>query len=400
MNPIQALKNMGDKAPRLCVIATGAGAGIQQSIWSIPGISNFFVGALMPYDTEETARILGFTPSKWVCEETAIDLAQTAYLRAYKAGRQTIGIGITCSVTSERKRRGDHRIVVAAFTEEACHLINLVIPKGNFWDNETLTPEQLQEHIEKKRIKDGKLADELTVYLLGAMIGLAPTNGSHFQCLCELLMGEPLPEIQIVSRMELARARVLAHPYFRINGSRGTLADIDFANIVEYPGAYNPPHEGHHGVATASMKTHAKRFGEYRGLLYSATTTHPIKGSMSPAEMLQRAASMCGYDFLLTENDALYMEKIRARPGVDFIMGADALDRLLDPKWGIEPADLIQELTSRGTRILVSGRLVDGVFMTCNEVVNKRGFATGDIFIPVDYRLDLSSTELRAKAQQ
>lgn len=414
MNPIQTLKEMGDKAPRLCIIATGGGAGIQQRIWAVPGISNFFVGSLMPYDTEESAKILGFTPAKWVSDETAVDLAQAAYMRAYKPGKRVLGIGMTCSVTSTRKHRGDHRIVVAGFTENACYLINIIIPKGSFWDEdrkkdglEPLDPEVLAERIEAQRLKDGKLADELALYLLGAMVGGVQPN--NFQCLCELLMGEPLPDIQIVSAVELARTRILAHPFFRADGSRGTLADIDFTDTVEYPGAYNPPHAGHHGAAKASMKTHAKRFGEYRTLLYSTATTHPIKGPMGPAEMLQRAAMMRGYNFLLTENDALYVEKARARPGTDFIMGADALDRLLDPRWGIEPNDLIKELVALGCRILVPGRLVGDTFMTCNEVMINRGVWPGeanaqrdmicpeDVFIPVNFRLDLSSTELRAK---
>lgn len=410
MSPIEKLKAAGDDAPRLCIIATGAGAGLQQSIWVKPGISKFFVGSMMPYDTEETVRILGFTPEKWVSEDTAVDLALAAYMRAYKPGKRNLGIGMTCSVTSERKRRGEHRIIVAAFTENACFLINLLLPKGDFWPDdrekaglEPLDPEVLKARIERKRLNDGKLADELALHLLDAMLGGVQVN--NFHSLCESFMNEQLPDIEVVSCMPLARTRILARPFFRADGSRGTLADIDFKDTVEYPGAYNPPHAGHHGAAKASMKTLAKRFGEYRGLLYSTATTHPIKGPMTSAEMLQRAVMMRGYNFLLTENDALYMEKVRARPGADFIMGADALDRLLDPKWGIEPADIIKELAARGTRILVPGRLVDGVFMTCEEVLTKRGvypcerdstIYPGDIFIAVDFRLDLSSTELRA----
>lgn len=395
---------MGDKAPRLCIITTGAGAGIQQQIWAVPGISNFFVGAYMPYDTKETARILGFTPTKWVSNETAVDLAQAAYLLAYKPGRRALGVGVTCSATSTRKHRGDHRIVVAAFTENACYIINLVIPKGDFWDEDRekaglkpLEPEVLATRIEAQRLKDGKLTDELALYLIGVLVGGVQPN--NFQDLCELLMNEPLPDIKIVSSMELARERVLVHPFFKANGRRGTLEDIVPMETTFYPGAFNPPHEGHFGAGKAAM-----RMSTGRSLVFSTTVNSPHKAPLDAAEMLQRAALMHGYDFLLTEGDGLYLDKAKCFPGAHIIMGADALDRMLDPKWGINSADLIRELAQLGTKILVSGRLVGDVFMTCDEVLRKRNiysstsegeFYLGNIFVGVDYRMDLSSTELR-----
>jgi nicotinic acid mononucleotide adenylyltransferase/nicotinamide mononucleotide (NMN) deamidase PncC len=418
--PIETLRGMGDTAPLLYLIVSGGGAGFQNDIWEVPGVSNFFIGAQMPYDMEETIKVLGFKPTKFVSEETAIDLALTAYLKAWKPGKQAIGVGVTCSVTTNRNRRGDNEIFVAVFTDAACHTISTTIPKGEFWNewkDGKLTKEQLDGCVSSYRISEGGLANHLAAYLLTTIVGgpcRDPKQGlkTNFHA------------------MDLARARILAHPYFKANGQRGTLEDINSKCSVIYPGAFNPPHPGHFQGSEAAMKQsyfntvlEAQSRPEsitvsnlsFRELIFSTTVNPVHKPALTAAEMLQRASMMKGYNFLLTEDDPLYLDKARKFPGAHFIMGADALKRTLDPNWGVNSLDLARELIALESKFLVLGRLVDDKYQTCDSVLEEhidtlyRADYNQDaiehdqllslVTIPVDFRLDISSSELRAKEQ-
>lgn len=397
-DPIEALKNMGEEAPRLYCIVTGGGAGLQESIWGVPGVSNFLVGAAMPYEPRDTSRLLGFTPTKFVSTETAIDLAQTAYLLAYQPGKRTIGLGMTCSLASTREHRGDHRIVAAVFTENACHWIDLIIPKG-------VGSEQ--------RIKDGRLSDEIAIHLLRVLTTPWKEEFStDFQSFCEGLMGVSLPTIQVKSGMDLARTRILEHPFFTASGTRQPLSSINSEETIFYPGAFNPAHSGHfQGAAAARQVFEHQKFMTVaeavkykpRTLIFSTTVDPPHKDGLTPAEMLQRAFNLKGHNFLLTEGDGLYLDKAKKFPGACFILGTDALDRVMDPKWLVEPTYVLDQFKRFGTKLLVLGRLVDGTYMSCTDILRRhekiiQASRSGLVFIGVPFRLDLSSTALRTSS--
>src|SRR6185436_5356447 len=106
---VEALRGL-ERPPKVFVAATGAGAGIQASLWSVPGSSAFLAGATFPYAAHETERLLGFRPEKFCNEDAAVELAIAAYLRAREATfaetpgaparSRAIGLGLTASVAS------------------------------------------------------------------------------------------------------------------------------------------------------------------------------------------------------------------------------------------------------------------------------------------------------------
>lgn len=381
-NVFEHLRDMGPEAPRLYINATGAGAGLQNIIWSIPGISNTFVGARLPYDTEETIDLLGFTPDvgprgkpEYVTEKVAIDLAMAAYTKACLPGRKAIGLGMTCSVASKvAHRHGDHRIIAAVFTDTECWVTSVVIPKGE-------GPEQ--------RAVDGTLSDEIAANLLAFALDLDPPFANPAYA------GFPTVECS-----ELARQRLFARPMFWADGTRTAASAIDPSKVIIFASACNPPHPGHFGAAEAAAQATAKELGQCRKLVYAATATHPIKPALSTSECLRRARLMRGRSFLVTEGDGLYIEKARRFPGAVFAMGADALQRMLDPQWGaVRP--MLEEFYRLGTRFMVSRRKDGDQVLECGRIVHDHWADTGGLtrlFTPVDFQLDLSSTELRAQA--
>lgn len=425
MNQVsETLQKMGNAAPRLYVIATGAGAGIQDTIWRVPGISNFFIGAEMSYAPEKTEKALGFVPTKFVSVETAVDLALAAYMEGWKPGHRAIGLGLTASVCSTRPRKGEHQIIVAVFTENACYTIVEPLEKGDFWNNDKLTPEQLTECIRRQREDDGEVANNLGLYLLTLVVG-AHVENNEFS-IDEL---KTLVEMgKVKENMGLAKQRILAHPYFCADGTRKKEDDILSNKIIFYPGAFNPPHKGHFQGAEAAINAfNAKRINDIwsnpyfhtltskgdaiesteRTVVFSTTINPPHKNPLTPAEMLQRACMMKGHNFLLTEGDALYVDKAKRFPDAHFIVGADALRRMLDVRWGVDCKTLLNEFTQKSTRFWVLGRLVDNQYMTGQDVLREHRNISGelmsyqyaweDLIRSVDFRLDISSSELRGK---
>src|SRR5271170_6924996 len=101
------------------VIATGAGAGLQQMLWETPGSSAYLSGASFPYSAEEQEELLGFMPEHFCSEENAIDLASAAYMKAYKfGGKKPIGVGIAASVASDREHRGTLRVFCCVISND------------------------------------------------------------------------------------------------------------------------------------------------------------------------------------------------------------------------------------------------------------------------------------------
>ena len=97
-----------------------------------------------------------------------------------------------------------------------------------------------------------------------------------------------------------------------------------------------------------------------------------------------------------SRNDPLFVDKASQRPGSTFVIGADTMQRMLDPKWGPAQLEVLRELRNHFATFLVMGREVDGKFLICRDIPVP--FPYSLLFRPLEGRFDISSTELRAKA--
>ncbi len=378
----RAIENLRDKHPcRVYVAATGGGSGIQKTLSAagvqklltdVPGISNFFIGSAFPYAQSETEDFLGFAPERSASEETAVDLAMQAYLHAYKpGGAPAIGLGVTASIASLKAHRGDHRIFSAYFSDAGCGVFQYTLPKGEGAE---------------QRLKDGELCD-----LLGLRTLFAALPGTL-----------PIPEFpgDVVNlhpnlANDMARERLFAHPMFRADRTRGSSTLDSPKDTVIFPGAFNPPHEGHYGCADVVRRTHGK------DILFNITVNPPHKKALTTAEILQRAKLFKGKSVLFTQDDPLYIDKAKRYPGVNFIIGADAVLRMLDPKWGVAPGKLLQMFFEYGTKFHVFERATSEGLITSQDIwVALSDVVQYDhLFYIEKGRWDVSSSELRAKAK-
>lgn len=349
---------MLEKLPfRLYLICTGGGAGLQQALWSIPGASSFFVGAEFPYGTEMADRALGFKPDRYVNERVAISYAMEAYYRAYlPGGPKAVGVGLTASTASNKEHRGDHRIHASWFSEHGCKVATFILPKG-------VGPEA--------RRLDGETCDLLGAAMIAEAVGADPDI--YFENLDSKGAGL------------LAREVFFERPYFSATGKRLTLEEADVEAL--FPGAFNPPHEGHFGMA--------KVFRKLAGVTptFHMTAETPHKPALAVSDMLQRAKLLEGHDRMFTRADPLYVDKAEAFPGVPMIIGTDALKRMLDPKWGIEPDALGAKFEQLGTTFFVTERSLEGETIRVEELVIPGGMNVEVL----PGRWNVSSSEVRAK---
>lgn len=343
---------------RIFVAACGAGLGLPNHIFSVPGCSSFFVGAALPYATDATDDFLGFKPEKYCSAETAIDLAMRAYWHAFvPGGAPAVGIGVTASVASTTAHRGAHRVFAASFSDERCTLHAAELEKGAGAD---------------QRWVDGLMADTIALNAIADAFGMS-------------IQSVPTKSYTVTETDHIARERLFALPYFRWNGAREKPPE---ALEVAFPGAFDPPHEGHWGAAFASCKVAG------RTPTFWITTDPPHKSRIQTATALQRAKLLRGTDVLFTRGEPLYLDKARRFPGCAFVIGADAMARMLDPKWGPPVEPMLDEFRKLGTRFLVVRRRVDGPDAVS---VSDIPGAPADLCIEVPGRWDVSSTELRAR---
>jgi len=328
---------------RIYIAATGAGAGAQADIWRVPGCSAYFAGACFPYGHDQLEDFLGFAPERACCEDTSIEMAMMAYYRAWQPGTDAVGVGLSGAVASAKPRKGENRIHVALMTAEGVRAYHYG------YEN---------EHGAKAREWQGRHADSVIKMLLDRGRPLSGEVTGH------------------------ALSLFLGRSYWAADGTRHATPP---AHRALYPGAFNPPHQGHLAIAESVNAIH----------WIEATTPH--KPPLALAEMVQRAKMLHRRDRLFTSGMPLYLDKSNAFPRRAIVIGADAFLRMLDPKWGPDPMDLLRKLADNDTTLKIVGREVNGRWVSAEEAIAAVP-ESGVIYNlePLEGRWDISSSQLRA----
>lgn len=364
-------------SPWPCALAvTGGGAGAAAWLLSVPGGSRTVLEIQVPYHEQALTEYLGRRPESFCSAATGHALATRAYERAgwLAPGAAVVGVGCTASLATDRPKRGDHRVHFAVRTATGLKSYALTLTKGA-----------------RSREEEEALVDML---LLNA---LAEAFGVPDRLPLALLPGEEVQTESPSATDVLARflhgelAAVCVEPDGRFNPQAPPPRLL-------LPGAFNPVHAGHWGMADAAVRR--------TGLpaAFELSVVNVDKPPLTPEEIRLRLCPFAWRAAVWLTRAPTFVEKAALFPGASFIVGADTAVRIVAPRYyGGQPEQMekaLGELRGRGCRFLVAGR-VDATarFVRLADLDIPAAFR--DLFVEIpeaDFRADISSTHLRAAA--
>jgi hypothetical protein len=365
------------QSPWQCALAvTGGGAGAAAWLLSVPGGSRTVLEVQVPYAEQALIEYLGHRPQHFCSAATGKALATRAYERAgwLAPGMPVVGVGCTASLATDRPKRGDHRVHFAVRSAAALTTYALILTKG-------------------ARDREGEEA-LLDLMLLNT---LAEAFGVSERLPLALLPGEEVrvdfrPATDALERFLHGELSALA---VEMDGRFNPQAPPPRLLL---PGAFNPVHSGHWGMAEAAARL--------TGLTaaFELSVVNVDKPPLTPEEIRRRLQSFIWRAPVWLTRAPTFVEKAALFPGAAFIVGADTAIRIVAPRYYAGEEEqmrrALNQLRDAGCRFLVAGRVdASDRFVRLRDLDIPGAFR--DLFAEIpeeDFRLDLSSTHLRAPA--
>jgi hypothetical protein len=164
---------------------------------------------------------------------------------------------------------------------------------------------------------------------------------------------------------------------------------------VLLPGAFNPLHAGHWGMAEAACRITGMPVS------FELSVANVDKPPLAAAEILARIRQFGGRGCVWLTRAPTFVEKAALFPGALFVLGVDTADRIIAPRYYDNSEDkmlaAMEGIRSRGCRFLVAGRVESGgKFVRLQHLAIPKSVA--DLFSEIpeaEFRLDISSTQIR-----
>ena len=366
---VEAVLHSGTK---LALATTGGGSELISWLLNHPGASCAIVEAQVPYSERALAAYLAAPGPHRASEQTARDLAGRAFVRAAslaERGQCCIGVGCSAALATNRPRRGPDRGCLALRLAGSYRLYTLHFEKG----------------------AADRLAQEEVLSRL-ALEALVEAGGGP-------VAGGSRPEYAHLTRRVLALDDPLSLLFAGELDVVETRSDGGFAPEVErgqrllLSGSFNPLHEGHERLAVAA----GQLSGRQPSLELSIENVD--KPPLQRSAVESRLAQMRGRFPVVVTRSPTFLQKARLFGGCHFVLGYDTAVRLLqgqyydDGERGLAAA--LAELAAEGCRFWVAGRADGDAYHTLADIDVPAEYA--DLFAPVPFRMDISSTELRAR---
>lgn len=379
-DPVRLIAALAAAERRLVVVSTGGGSAVIPHLVTTPGASRVVLDAQVPYARAAVDRLLGGEQESYCSSKTARRLAVSAWQRAVDlaphgadAAARAIGLAITASLTTTQPKRGGHRIIAAAHSSDATRTVEVALQKGA-----------------RSRADEEFVAAAIAFDLLAEACGLPGDCRGRAEAW--LRDGEsPL------------RDSMAASPAWQelLRGGRSVVAAVGdgspAAGSLVFPGSFDPLHEGHRLMARI-----AEEIAE-RPLEWEISVTNVDKPMLDSISIRDRAAQFAGQRLWLT-SAARFVDKLAIFPEGTFVMGADTYSRLANPKYyggsTAAAAEAVEAIAMRARGLIVFGRTRDGAFEDAAQLDAPHRLREVSYFVSQrEFRLDISSTELRRQAQ-
>ena len=356
------------------VLALNGGSRALAELLEVPGGSKTLLEAAVPYSEGALTAWLGSRPEQFCSSRTARAMAVVAFVRAIRFGAaelQAAGVSCTASLATDRPKRGPHRVHVAVQTAGRMRHCWLQFDK---YVRNRRDQEQIVSRLLLNAAADAVGVDErLELPLL-----------PHERLETEETTA-PLPWQDLF----LGRAEKIPSP-------PAPLPKVEERSLPAaiFPGAFDPLHAGHRRMAAIAA--------EVLGLpvAMEISILNVDKPALDYLEIARRLQQFPTEQAVWLTRTATFDDKSRLFPGATFIVGADTLRRIIDPRYygGNQDAMLqaIQRIVGRDCRFLVFGRTIEADFIRLADMGLPELLRGACDEIPQDkFREDISSTALR-----
>jgi len=380
VTPEQLVQSIHGSGTRLVLAVTGGGSGAIAQLLEVPGASRTVLEACVPYSEPAMIAWLGGRPDQSCSEPTARAMAMAAYLRYAEKGSglfsakrvltffSLAGVACTASLATDRLKRGPHRAHLAIQTGAMTISQSVGLVKGR-----------------RSRAEEEAIVSCLVLNAVARACGLEQRleTGSRDD--------EPMEEAGVTAPtpwQDLLAGRVEA-----VQQSGPTLPADRSARVV-FPGAFNPIHAGHRRMAEIARE----RVGQ--PVEFEISILNVDKPPLDFLEIQRRPGQFSPDQTLWLTRAARFEEKSRLFPGATFVVGADTLRRIADPRYFGGDATAcqraIERIVARGCRFLVFGRQEEGRFVGLSDLDLPPQLRVCCEDVPAsEFREDTCSTDIR-----
>lgn len=355
---------------------SGGGSGAISALLRVPGGSQSVLEGIVPYSQAALIELLGSPPEQFCSDRTARAMAVACWLRARKLTPDVdpdnlVGLGCTASLASDRPKKGAHRAFLAVQTA---------------WQTISTSIELTRDA--RSRGEEEDLVATIALNLVAEAAGLAERLD------LSLLPGDETQR-HMVEAPTVWHELMLGHLNLVLLN-----ASCEVAPRAIFPGAFDPLHQGHRGMAeVARLRLNAP-------VEFELSIENVDKPPLDYLEIERRTRQFTDQDQAIWLTRApTFVEKSRLFPGATFIVGADTIDRIGQPRYYGSDAHrceaAIREIAANGCRFLVFPRADDTALQTLQELELPpalRQLCEG--VSAVEFRTDISSTQLRRGTNQ
>lgn len=374
----QQVESLLQGGGQLALAATGGGGELVSWLLNHPGASGSVIEVQVPYREEALAAYLGSAGPHRVTAQTARDMADRAFVRARRftgVEEGMVGVGVTAALTTSRSRRGEDRAYIALRLPQEYRLFDLHFEKG--------AADRLAQEEGLSRFVLAVLAEAC-----GAE-AISPPLPDYVKCSRHTLSLQDPLGLLVTGDIELVE--------FGLDGVWAS--EVERGSRLLFPGSFNPLHEGHERLAVAAGRLSGRR------PILELSVENVDKPSLQRVDIEGRLAAMRGRFSVIMTRAPTFLQKARLFSGCHFAIGYDTATRLLQGKYyeggeqGMVTA--LEEFRAGEHCFWVAGRLQAGKYLALADIDVPAGFAALFAAIPEeDFRVDISSTELRSRANK
>lgn len=385
---------------RFGMIVTGAGGSAVAALLAVPGCSKTLIDAHIPYAFERSERLLDHKPAGHVGTEVGRQLAQHAYRQCVPSGQETlarhehvVGLGLTAAIATNRERKGRDAVYLSC------------------WTHNRVTDYEYQLSKDMTRAQQESIAAAMTIKAMADFSGIEIDAAEAQSWGISDIIVNPLPIIDSPINQLLTgkTSKVLFNSSGEVRSDVGPFTDENLTPedtiYLLYPGSFKPLHWGHtelSRVAGVVMQRYMPEKGRVV-LTYEISTSCVGKKDVDEEDIKTRVEQFtsCGKRVALS-NAMLFIDKAKMFRHHGLVVGVDTARRVIDPQYyGGSEAKMIEailEIGSYGCYFIVGGRKRGDDWDDLSSVVIPE--AINHLFKainPSDFRVDISSTEIRER---